>query len=553
MAWSLACPDWEERLRAGQSLVPPLPLDQVAAERAVAVFNRLRLADVPENPLLADAAGDWFRDIVRAQFGSWDEGRKVRHIEEIFCLVPKKNSKTSYGGLLGLTTLLLNRRPRAKLLCCGPTQDVADLAFSQVKGAIALDEVLSRKLHVRDHLKKIVHRNTGAELEIMTFDPSVVTGQKPLWILLDEVHVLAKMAKAASALRQLRGGMLATPESFMVFITTQSEEAPAGVFRSELQKARAIRDGRQTGKMLPILYEFPEHMQRDRAAWTNPANWPMVTPNQGRSITIPRLEAAFRTAVDTGEDELRAWASQHLNVEIGLALHTDRWAGAKHWESASEPGLTLDGLLARCDVATAGIDGGGLDDLLGLAVIGRERETRRWLSWCRAWVHRDVLEDRKAEAPRLLDLETTGDLVIVDDVADANAELAQCLAQVEAAGILAVVGCDMYGPVDAVDALSQVGIAGEDKVVGIRQGWQLNGVIKTVETRLQNGTMVHVPQALMDWCVGNAKVVPKGNAISIEKYAAGTAKIDPLVALFCAAVLMVRNPEAKAGAEQVFI
>jgi phage terminase large subunit-like protein len=553
MAWSLACPDWEARLRDGRSLVPDLPLDKVQADRAVAVFNKLRLADVPGNPTLADAAGDWFRDIVRALFGSYDAATGLRHIRELFCLVPKKNAKTSYGGLLQLTALLLNQRPRAKFILAGPTQDVAELAFGQVKGAIELDDVLAAKLHVREHLKKIQHRQTGAELQIMTFDPTVLTGQKPAGILIDELHVCAKAAKAASAIRQLRGGMIATPEAFMAFITTQSEEAPVGAFRAELQQARAIRDGRRTGAMLPVLYEFPEHMQRDRSVWTNPANWPMVTPNVGRSITIQRLVEEYRSAEDKGEDDLRAWASQHLNVEIGLALQTDRWAGADHWEAAVDPSLTLDALLERSDVVVAGIDGGGLDDLLGLAILGRERDTRRWLLWNRAWAHAGVLDRRKSEASRLRDLESSGDLVISDDMAEANDELAQVVAQVHQAGLLAQVGLDLYGPADAVDALAQHGMAGDGLVVGIQQGWRLNGTIKTVENRLANGSMVHGGQALMAWCVGNAKVEPKGNAISITKQAAGTAKIDPLVATFCAGALMVRNPTIRAGASQVFV
>jgi ribosomal protein S21 len=54
-----------------------------------------------------------------------------------------------------------------------------------------------------------------------------------------------------------------------------------------------------------------------------------------------------KKAREKGEEELRIWASQHLNVEIGLALHNDRWRGADYWLQAKLEGLTLDELLER--------------------------------------------------------------------------------------------------------------------------------------------------------------------------------------------------------------
>lgn len=545
---NLACPDWEDRLKSGWSLVPPLPLVEAEASRAVTIFNKLRLADVPGTPRLEDAAGDWFRDIVRALFGSVDASTGERLIRELFVLVPKKNSKTSYGALLMLTALLLNKRPNARFIMTAPTQDITELAFGQAAGAIKLDPVLDAKFWPRPHLKAIVHRQTNATLEIMSFDPTILTGQKPAGVLVDELHVVAKMSKAASAVRQLRGGMLAIPEAFLAFITTQSEEPPAGVFRAELMKARAIRDGRQQGSMLPVIYEFPEAMQRDRSAWSNPTNWPMVTPNAGRSITISRLVEEFATAQATGDEELRAWASQHLNVEIGIALHSDRWNGADYWEQAADPTLTLQSLIERCEVVLVGIDGGGLDDLLGLAALGRETGTRRWLLWSRAWAHTSVLERRKSEAPRLRDLEQAGDLRIVDDMDIAFGEAADVAAEIDAAGLLAEVDLDPMGVGAIIDALAERGIEGDDRVVGVPQGWQLNGAIKTTEVKLANGTFKHAGQALMAWAVGNAKAEPKGNAVTITKQTAGTAKIDPLIACFCAVARMSRNPEAMGGA-----
>ncbi len=514
----------------------------------MSVFNKLRLADVPGTPTMADAGGEWFRDIIRAMFGSLDPVTRIRAIRELFLLVPKKNSKTTNGALMMLTALLLNERPHGTFIMTAPVQDVAELAFEAAAGAIRLDPVLEKKLHIREHLKTIVHRETKATLEIMTFDPSVLTGQKPIGVLIDELHVVAKMSKAASAIRQLRGGMLPFPEAFMAFITTQSEEAPAGVFRAELMKARAIRDGTQEGVMLPVLYEFPKEIQKSKSAWRDPAIWHMVTPNAGRSIRIERLAEDMSTAEQTSEEELRAWASQHLDIEIGLALHSDRWAGADFWEAAGRTEVTLDYLLANSEVVVVGADGGGLDDLLGLSLLGRHRDTGKWMAWAHAWAHKIVLERRKEVAPALRDFAEEGDLTIVENPGDDVIAVADIICRVKDAGLLPeklAIGVDAAGITAVVDELTTDarGIT-MDQIVAISQGWKMNSSIKTTERKVAGGELIHGGRPMMAWCVGNAKIEPRGNAILVTKQASGTAKIDPLMALFNAVSLMGLNPKA---------
>jgi phage terminase large subunit-like protein len=95
--WDLSCVDWEDRIRAGRSLIPDLPLIQSEANLGLAFFDQLQLPDVNGQPRLGDAAGQWFRDIVRAMFGSWDPVAQQRHIREIFTMVPKGSSKTTYS------------------------------------------------------------------------------------------------------------------------------------------------------------------------------------------------------------------------------------------------------------------------------------------------------------------------------------------------------------------------------------------------------------------------------------------------------------------------
>lgn len=556
----LSCKDWEARIRAGKSLLPEIPVHEGEARRAVSIFNRLKLPDVPGQPAFAEAGADWFREIVAAVFGSvvlgpGDDRVAERLIRELFLLVPKKNSKTTNGAGLSVTALLLNRRPRAEHLLIGPTQETAKLAFDQAVGMIEADPegYLQKRFHPRESEKEIVDRRTKATLQIASFSPAVLTGKKPVWVLLDEVHEIGKSPHASRIIGQIRGGLMPNPEGFLAMITTQSDEPPAGAFRDELAKARAVRDGRLKAPILPVLYEFPTEIAAAASAgqtpkWHDSSLWWMVTPNRGRSVTIARLEEEFATAQAVGLAEVVRWASQHLNIEIGIGLRTDRWRGADHWQAAAEPGLSLAEILARCEVVTAGLDGGGLDDLFGLGLVGRERGTRRWLHWGKAWAERGVLELRKSEASRLQGFERDGDLVFVDDMEVAFAEAAAIVAMVRNAGLLAQVGLDPMGIGSVVDALAAEGVAGDKMVVGVSQGWTMNGAIKTTEVKLANGMLVHCGQQLMAYAVGNAKVEPKGNAVTITKAVAGAGKIDPLMAAFNAVALMSRNPVAAAGA-----
>jgi phage terminase large subunit-like protein len=518
---------------------------------AVKLFDALRLPDVPGLPLMRDGAGDWFRDIVAAIFGSYDPATSERMIREFFVLVGKGNSKTTYGAGLMLIAMLMIQRPRAEYLFVGPTQAISDLAFAQAVGMVEADPELKKRFHVRDHLKEIVDRVRKSKLKVKTFDLNILTGPRPVGVLIDELHLLGKHPATGKVLAQIRGGMEKSPEAFLLIITTQSDEPPAGAFREELNYARAIRDGRIHGRTLPILYEFPDAIARSQTEWKRADLWPMVMPNLGRSLQMASLLAAWDKAQNTSTADAQVWASQHLNIEIGLGLKTDRWRGADHWQAAAEDGITFEALLDRCEVIVIGIDGGGLDDLLGFGAMGRETGTRRWLHWGRAWVHETALQLRKSEESRFRDFQAAGELVIVDDMEAAFAEVADLVLAAYESGLLDKVGLDPMGVGAVIDAMAERGVpVGEvdgSVTVGISQGWTLNGAIKTTEIKLANHTIAHAGQALMSYAVGNAKAEPRGNAITITKQLAGAGKIDPLMALFNCVALMSRNPTAAGG------
>lgn len=558
MAISTACLDWEERLKTGRSLVPSMDLDQDEAVRSARIFDRLRLPDVIGQPLIGERVGDWYRDSIRALNGSFRVDTNTRRIATVFMMLPKKQGKTTLSGGLMLTQLMMNRRPNARFGILGGTQKIAGESYDAAAGMIEADKKLQRFLKTTDHLKLIEHRLSGAYLEITSFDLKVATGGKFAGCLIEELHVLGSMSKADRVIGQIRGARIAIPESFVWFITTQSEEAPAGIFKTELEYARKVRDGKiDDPSYLPVIYEFPREIQEDKnRPWENPDLWGRVMPSLGVAVSRDILEEQFRAEKQKTEADVRRWASQHLNIEIGLGLNADNWAGADHWEDAAIENLSLDDLLSRCDVVTIGIDGGGLYDLFGLTVLGREKSDderfARWLCWNHTWAHKGAIERQKSVESKLRDFAADGELTIYENVGDDIEHIVSIIEHVYASGLLAWIGCDSACIADLVDEInlalfdSKTPPDDDDPlIVSVPQGYQLQQASKGCERRLARKALVHRGQAIMNWMVGNAKTEMRGNASYVTKAASGVGKIDTLMSLFDAAYLMARNPKPR--------
>lgn len=548
MEWSTACPDWRERIAARRSLIPaPLFADEAA--EALAVFKSLKIVDAPGQPTFGEACEQWVFDFVAAIFGAYDAAEGKRLIREFFLLISKKNSKSTIAAGIMVTALIRNWRHSAELLILAPTIEVANNAFAPARDMVKADPELDDLLHVQDHYRTITHRVTRAVLKVVAADNDTVSGKKAAFVLVDELWVFGKKPKADAMLREATGGLVSRPEGFVIYLSTQADEEPAGVFKAKLDYFRAVRDGTITDrKSLPVIYEFPEAML-EAEAYLDPANFYVTNPNIGRSVSREWLEDELIKVRDAQGGEKQVFLAKHLNIEIGLKLANNRWRGADYWEAAGCKSVTLDEIKARCDVATVGIDGGGLDDLMGLGVIGRCRETRDWLAWTKAWAHDDVLERRKDIATALRDFERDGDLVITDDPLLPIREAADIVEDLMQAGLLPEkfgVGLDPFGVGALVDELAERGIEG-DLLASIRQGSALSPASWGLEIKLKNRTFRHNGSRLMAWCVGNAKTEVRGGAVLITKQSAGRAKIDPLVALFNAAMLMSRNPEARGG------
>jgi phage terminase large subunit-like protein len=460
--WSTACPDWASRIVSGQSLIPFEPLFPAEAASALEQFKSLRIVDIPGSPTIGEACRPWVLDFAAAVFGAYDAQTGKRLIREFLLLVSKKNTKSTIAAAIMLTALIRNWRNSSEHLILAPTIEVAQNSFAPAADMVAADEDLSSLLKVQWHLRTITHTQTGATLKVVAADNNTVSGKKAGCVLVDELWLFGKQGSAENMLREATGGQVSRPEGFTIFLTTQSDEVPAGVFKQKLDYFPR-RAGREVvnPRALGVLYECPKHIV-DSGAHLDPANFYITNPNLGlsvirngwsRSSTRRRTPAGARSG-----DSLRSTSTSRSAWACAPTAGPARVLGARG-RSGPDPGGPAGPLRG----------GRGWDRRRRPGRSVRpgcpwpRRRDEGWLLWSHAWCHEGVLERRKSIAAQLRDFEKAGELTIVSDALEDISDIVAVVDDIKARGLLAAVAADPAGLGEFVDAMAAVGVTAENK------------------------------------------------------------------------------------------
>jgi phage terminase large subunit-like protein len=218
---------------------------------------------MPGDLTFGESCEQWVFDLVASVFGAYDAESGRRLITEWFVCLPKKNSKSTLAAGIMMTALILNWRPSAEFAILAPTIEIANNSYGPAKDMCAerADEELAALMHAQAHVKTITNRDSNAVLKVVAADSQTVGGKKSVGTLVDELWLFGKQPNAENMLREAIGGLASRPEGFVIYLTTQSDDPPAGVFKQKLDYARGVRDGRiDDRKFVPIIYEFPPDM-----------------------------------------------------------------------------------------------------------------------------------------------------------------------------------------------------------------------------------------------------------------------------------------------------
>lgn len=470
--------------------------------RAVTVFDSI----------LVHTKGRWARtpfrlttwqrdDIVVPLLGTvrWDPEALcyVRQYRIAWLELARKNGKSELLAALALILLVADDEEAAEVYGAAKDRDQARKVFDVSARMVELSPLLSRRLRINRHVKRIVDERTASYYEVVAADAEGNLGHNPHGIIFDEV-----LTQPNDGLwNAMRTAMGTRTQPLMVAATTAGSDMGGFCAAEHDYCTRVLEDP----SLDPTRFVYLRNTPMEADPWDE-ANWLYANPALPRYPGDPEgflslqalrdeaLEARNNPAKENAfrQFRLNQWVQQ---VTRWMPLHL--WDACPATQEAPPPGVP----------AWGGLDLSAVSDLTSLCWLfhdGEEDSPVRLL-W-RHWVPEDML-------PRLEDMTggqaglwvrdgwlrlTEGNVVDYDQVHATIAEDA-------ATWSVQVLGIDRWNSTATTNWL-QAHVK-RLQVEQVAQGYRgMSGPLKQTMRLVQRGLLDTGGDPLARWCYGAVEV-----------------------------------------------
>jgi phage terminase large subunit-like protein len=248
---------------------------------------------------------EWQREeILRPIFGwvRWSEefGEYVRQYLVVWIELARKNGKSEILAGIMLYLLVADGEESAELYGCARDRDQASLVFDVASRMVQLSPILTKRLHIRAHIKRIIDPRTSSFYQVIAADAQGSLGTNPSGVAADEI--LAWRDRSMWDAQRTGMGSGARRQPLMVAATTAGNDPAGFAAAMHEEMLRVCDDPARAKHVFVFMRNMPaESDPFDEANWAypNPALDDFLSREAMRQESIeaqndPAAENSFR-------------------------------------------------------------------------------------------------------------------------------------------------------------------------------------------------------------------------------------------------------------------
>ena len=239
----------------------------------------------------------WQKAMLSAIFGIVDESGN-RQFREVLLVVARKNGKSIIASGIGNYIFRVDGGYGAKVFCCAPKLDQADIVYSNLWQMITLDpewQAMKELQNERDEHNKKIHDDsmmakkrqsdiavtgTNSTVKKIAFAAKRSDGFNPSLCICDEIAAW-EGDKGLKQYEVMKSGMGARPEGLLLSCTTSGYVNDSIYDELVKRSTRFLLGDSKEKRLLPFLY-----MIDDIEKWNDINELRKANPNLGVSVSV---------------------------------------------------------------------------------------------------------------------------------------------------------------------------------------------------------------------------------------------------------------------------
>ena len=338
----------------------------------------------------------WQKAMLSAIFGIVDE-KGNRQFREVLLVVARKNGKSLIASGIGAYTWRCDGGYGAKVFCCAPKLEQADIVYNNIWQMTTLDpeyqklkEILDERdthnVKIKDQSELPKHRQsdlniaaTNSNVKKIAFSAKRSDGFNPSLAICDEIAAW-EGEKGLKQYEVMKSGMGARPEGILLSCTTSGYVNDSIYDELVKRSTRFLLGDSKEKKLLPFLY-----MIDDIEKWNDINELRKANPNLGVSVSVDYMLEEI--AVAEGSLSKKAeFITKYCCLKQNSSL---AWLPAQIIEKACGEPLKLDDF--RNSYCVGGIDLSQTRDLTAATIV--VEKDGEFYVFARFWLPAEKIEE----------------------------------------------------------------------------------------------------------------------------------------------------------------